>query len=186
MLIPKIKAYISNNCKSLIIKDVTGIYNVTSNVGGYGGSNIIVSNIISSTINIITPNTSYQINNPVGLPTDDINFEYNTSVIPLPISDGIYIIEYILTDDNDIIYTTGQKYFVFTCNIRCCVQKMFRDITKLKCDCNNPLVKNALYAQALLDGLDANVNCGNITIVNEILIKLNQICGFTSQDCGCK
>lgn len=186
MLIPKLNAFIGNACKSLILKDVTGAYNAITNIGGYGSPNSEIGDITSVQINIITPTVAYSIIDPIGFPTLDSNFEYEvpTSIIS-SIPDGIYKIEYILSD-GVTTFSYGPKYHVFYCNIKCCVQKLIIDACKIKCDCNNPIVKNAAYANILLLGLEANKECGNMLVVNEILVKLNQICGFTSQDCGCK
>lgn len=187
-LIPKIHACVKNNCKTLVIRDITGEYDVTDNLGGYGTPNIEIGDVTGSSILITIPgsNTPITISNPSGLPTLDTTFEYEVSTSVLsPIPDGIYKIEYIITAGDDT-YSYGPRYFFFTCNVECCVFKLFSQIAQTTdCSCESNIIKNALYASTLLDGLKAAKDCGNITAVNNILNKLTEMCGLTSQDCGC-
>jgi hypothetical protein len=187
-LIPKIQACVKNNCKTLVIRDITGEYDATDNPGGYGAPNIEIGDVTGSSLIITIPgsNTPITIINPVGLPTLDTTFEYEVSTSVLsPIPDGIYKIEYTITA-GDITYSYGPRYFFFTCNVECCVAKLHVQIAlTTDCSCESNIIKNALYASTLLDGLKANKDCGNITAVNNILNKLTEICGLTGQDCGC-
>lgn len=188
-LIPKISAHVENNCKTLVIRDITGVYNSSTNVGGYGTPNIDIGDVTGSTLIITLPSslTPITINNPVGLPTLDDTFEYEvSSSILSSVPDGIYKIEYIITAGDDE-FSYGPKYFFFTCNTECCVFKMYAEIAQtIDCSCNSTIIKNAKYASVLLRGLLAAKKQGNITSVNNILNELTQMCGLVGQDCGCK
>jgi hypothetical protein len=187
-LIPKISACVENNCKTLVIKDITGEYDAVDNTGGYGTPNIAIGAVTSSTLTITIPSsvTPIVIVNPVGLPTLDNAFKYEVSSTLLsPVPDGIYKIEYAVTD-GITVFNYGPRYFFFTCNVECCVFRIFSKIAQtVDCGCDSNIVKNALYASTLLDGLKAAKDCGNISAVNNILNKLNEMCGLSGQDCGC-
>lgn len=188
-LIPKISACVENNCKTLVIRDITGEYDANDNPGGYGAPNPEIGDVTGSSLIITIPssNTPITITNPVGLPTLDSDFEYEVSESTLsPIPDGIYKIEFIVSV-GDTDYTYGPRYFVFTCNTKCCVAKLYVKIaSSVNCDCNSKELKNAIYADALLSGIEANKDCGDMSAVNNILNKLTEACGLTGQDCGCK
>lgn len=182
----------SNNCSTILFSDITGAYNSSSNPGGYGTPNLDISSVIETHIKITLPDGSTLIDilNPIGLPTIDPNFQYTINALTLSnnatIVDGLYKIEYTVSDGTNI-YTTSIRYFLFTCNIECCVSKLFAKIALVKdCNCDSNVIKNALYASALLEGLKANGDCANITLINDLITKLNKICGFTSSDCGCR
>ena len=182
--------YVGNACKSMYFSDNTGVYSAT-NLGGWGAPNILTSAITSTTIVITLPNgtTTVTITNPVGLPTSSTTFEYEiTSLIingGTSIPDGLYQIKYTVTDGIDI-YTTGNQYFLFTCNIKCCVSKLFSKIAQSNdCSCDSTIIANASYANALYKGLVALGKCGTITEINSLITKLNTICNLTSGGCGC-
>jgi len=73
------------------------------------------------------------------------------------------------------LYTTGKKYYLLTCNIECCIAKIYAKIATLEdCSCDSTIIKNALYASALLKGIHASKNCGDVLAINNILDKLNK------------
>ena len=186
-------AYVWNSCRSLYISELTGVYNAETNTGGWGAPNAVTGDILHSKIIVTFPNgtTIVEIEDPTGFPTSDDEFVYEITAAVLggtSIADGLYQIEYIVYNNNDdeVTYTTGSQYFLFTCNTQCCVDQLFAKIaTDDDCSCNSYTVKNALYASALLKGLIANKDCGNITNMNSLITKLNTICNNSSNDCGC-
>lgn len=195
-LILKENAHVGNACRTLYFTDTTGLYSVT-NIGGWnnvGGTNpnILISSVTSSNIIITLPDgvTTVTITNPVGIPSSNNTFEYAISATTVSsgstyIADGLYQIQYTVVSGGTT-YTTGKRYFLFTCNVECCVHKMSAKIaTASDCSCDSTIIKNALYASALLKGLLANKDCGNITAINSLLTKLKSICNFSDTDCGC-
>jgi len=194
-LILKQSAHVGNACRSIYLSDNTGLYSA-SNTGGWnnvGGSdpNILISSIIETHILITLPDgvTVVDIENPTGLPSSDTTFEYEISASVISggtyISDGLYQIEYTVFDGTDT-YTTGPQYMLFTCNVQCCIANLFAKIAKVNdCNCDSTYIKNAIYADALLQGLLANEDCGDIVSINGLLTKLNTICGNSNADCGC-
>lgn len=191
-LILKASACIGNNCRSLYISDKTGVYNVTSNAGGYGTPNLAVGGVTETHIIITLPDgtTVIDITNPSGLPSSDTTVEYEILYTILDstwssIQDGLYYIEYTVTD-GITLYTTTPRPFLFLCNAECCVSRLFSKIATLTdCSCDDIIIKNALYADALLEGIKALKKDGNITGMSSLITKINQICGNSTQDCGC-
>lgn len=193
-IILKIKACISKNCTTISLSETTGIYDGILNITGYGYPNIEKTDIISSSIIITLPDGNLvPIINPIGLPSSDPNLSYeipfsilNASYSKIP--DGLYKITYNLVSNEtpEVTYTTSE-YFLFTCNIECCIAKLYSQITtSTDCSCDSHIIKNALYASTLMKGLKANKgNCGNITAINNLLKELNNICGSLSEDCDC-
>ena len=184
-------AEVCGTCESITFTEGTGSYNVSTNPLGWGTPNTVIGTITATHILITLPDgtTVVDIANPVGLPTTSTTFEYEITAAALnggtKIADGLYQIEYTVTDGT-YTYTAGPSYFLFTCNSQCCVNKLFAKIaTQTDCSCNSTAVTNALYASALLNGLCASKDCGNISGMNSLISKLNQICNSTNCGCGC-
>lgn len=181
-----------DGCSKLSFNETTGLYDVSLNTGGWGAPNLTIGAVTETHIKITLPDgsTIVDILNPTGLPTSNPNLSYEISFDTLnsiwtKIQDGLYQIEYTVTD-GITTYTTTPLWFLFTCNIECCISKMFAKIaTSIDCSCDDINVKNALYADSLLQGLKALRDSGNISGINSLLTKLNNICNFTSEDCGC-
>lgn len=177
-------------CGSIIFTETTGTYNATLNPTGWGAPNLTLGAVTETHILITLPDgeTIIDILNPVGLPTGTLGLEYEILASALDvdtIEDGLYIIEYTVTD-GITVYTTGTKYFLYTCNLDCCVAKIVAKIaTSSDCTCDSTIIKNAVYASALLKGLKALAGCGDRTAIDNLIIKLNKICGFSSSNCGC-
>ena len=54
-LTPKIRVCISNDNTTLKVYDTTQAYNVASNVGGWGATNLVATAITSAKITYVTP-----------------------------------------------------------------------------------------------------------------------------------
>lgn len=187
-LIPNFTVCPKRGCSTLIFNETTGIYDVDLNLGGYGTPNPATTDVTTwSIIVTLTDGTIVTITDPVGLPTSNSDLEYEITAGALDldtITDGLYTIEYTVTV-GATTYTSGTQYFLFTCNIDCCINKMFARIPSTSCECDSPLMKNALYARALQLGLKANAGCGDTAAIDDLITKLNKICGFSQSDCGC-
>lgn len=100
----KISITNNSNCKSFIVTEKTSAYNATFNPGGYGIPNIALGNILSSKIQVSLYNSDviYTINTSATLPSNSNAFVTinNTDIGFLSnqvITDGIYLVDYILT-----------------------------------------------------------------------------------------
>lgn len=180
-----------DGCKSVFLSDGTGTYDAVLNTTGWGAQNITTGSVTATHIIITFPDGTTVVNilDPIGLPIGDTSLQYEITALVMNggtyIADGLYQIEYTVTSAG-VTYTTGKIYKLFTCNLECCVGKLFAKIaTDSDCSCDSNTIANALYARALLDGLIANRECGNITNMTTLITKLNTICNLTSSDCGC-
>lgn len=182
-----------NGGKSLYFSDLTNIYDVSLNPGGWGAPNLTIGAVTQTHIKVTLPDsvTIIDILNPVGIPTTNITLKYEITAAILGstttyIPDGLYTIEYTVTD-GITLYTTGVKYYLFTCNLECCISKLWLKVADdCICSCDNSTnINNALYAESILFGTKAYAAEGNTTEVANLISKLNQICNYSNSDCGC-
>lgn len=191
----------AKDCQSFAITETTGVYNASSNPGGYGGGvNYDTTDVIDARLVITLPDgTSITIDSSSAIPVYP-SLPDSTGLAPFTVAsamlglsgvlpDGIYTIQYTI-DINTVFSTTTQtsvtQFVLFTCTIKCCVDKLFAKISDQGCgcnDCNDAIIQNALLASALYQALCASGVCGNTTNVNCLLDRLNKLC--TAKNCGC-
>lgn len=181
---------IKKACTVISFSELTGVYNASLNVGGWSTPNPGTHDVTLATIVITRPDgILITITNPDGLPTSDTSLEYEIPVATInstwtKIQDGLYTIVYSVTIAS-IVYSVT-KYVLFTCNIECCVAKLYaKTANDNNCTCDSIIMKNAQYADGLLQGLLAAKSCGNIVAINNLLTKLNKICTSANSNCGC-
>ena len=188
-LVLNIQACVQTACTELLIKETTGVYNASTNTGGYGTPNPLISNVIAATLTITSPSGQvYTINLfDNGFPSSVTTFEY---VIPMSelgnrteIEDGQWTFLYTITTNTDTTYRVTKSY-IFTCGSECCVAKLLGDLDISDCDCIDTTEDedNYLKAFATLQSLKYAAFCGNISEYDKILNILNKLCSNT----GCK
>lgn len=190
-LIPNINLCLQSGCTDLIIRETTGIYDVTTNEGGYGSPNIETTDVISAILVVIAPdNTEYTIDllELDSFPKDNVDYEYT---IPLSyignresIEDGYWQFTYTVTTSGSE-YSVSKSYF-FYCNAKCCVSKMLSAITISNIDnindtVNNKKIEKYTRVKTLLESIKGAANCGNETQFNKILTLITKYCRNT--DC---
>lgn len=172
----------TSNCKSLIFKETTGIYNATSNPGGWDNPNPATAGATAAELAITAPNgTIYTIDLfSQGFPssTSELEFEITADLIGGvandTIPDGIYTINYTVVDASGITYikTLIQS---FICNVECCVYSMFKSID-FSCDCSQDAKTKALDAWLLFKALQYSSGCGSTDNFNTNLATLQKLC----------
>lgn len=112
------------NCKSFIVTEKTGIYDPLVNKGGYGTPNIELANINSYEIQVSLNGSSsiYTIDTSADLPSNsngfvtinqtDIGFLSNQTI-----SDGVYLINYILTGHLLVTNKSGSNILIFAFDV---------------------------------------------------------------------
>jgi hypothetical protein len=196
----KFTACIEDSCGTLVFKETTGTESASNSTGWMGSApyntNPDIADYHYARIDVLLPDgvtTKTFEFTATTFPTTDSAFEYEITAADLYgagatiIPDGLYHITYFVQEDegSGTSYTTN-RYHLFSCNVECCVKKIIKKIaTSSDCACDSTIIKNALYAWALLQALLANRDCGNVSVINDLLEKLNKICGFTEEDCGC-
>jgi len=188
----------SRDCESIDITETTGVYNASSNPGGYGGGvNYDTTDVIDASLTIVLPDgTTVVIDSTSATPvypslpdsTGTAPFTVTNSMLGVSgaLQDGLYAITYQI-DINNVFaqtqITTVTNNVLLTCSIKCCIDKMFAKIPDLSCSCDDKAVKDALLAHALYQSLLNAGACGNTTAVNNLLTSLNKLCAI--KNCGC-
>lgn len=189
---PTINLCLRTGCNELVFSETTGIYNASSNLGGYGTPNPVTGNVISAVLTVISPsNQTYTINlfTTTFFPTSDTTFEYTLPLAQLGnrtiIEDGqwqfIYtIVTRIMGVDTTYIANTSG---IFTCNSTCCVQELLLDIDEVNIDSKENIkrIDNYKKASSFLAVLKYYANCSNLNMFNNIKLILDKLCA--NNDC---
>lgn len=182
---PKLKACVADKCTKLILTDATGLYNVTTNPGGWGAPNPTGSGDVGFKASYSldgaasTGISSSYFANPV------VATEFSLGEYAHTLADGWHTITYSITTTAAGTTTGTTKIFTY-CNIKCCVfSKMLemktldlcKDVEKLASYMHLwTLYKSLIYAA---NGCDANQ-------ATDILSRLNKLCpAATTGGCGC-
>jgi hypothetical protein len=172
--------------KTLTFTETTGVYNVTTNPGGWGTPNKATTDCTSKKITITTPeDEQYEIDNsdtrmsvlPSSSDTGiviingaDIG-ETSEDVIP----DGVYIIDYECTMD-DASTSTKRVYVYLDSQASCCVEGLFGEIKVNDCCCDDKSIKKAMTARAFLLAARAAGRCGRTQRANTLLELVTSLC----------
>ena len=141
-LVLNIQACVQTACTELLIKETTGVYNASTNTGGYGSPNATTASVLTAVLTITSPSAQvYTINLfDNGFPSSVTTFEY---VIPMSelgnrteIEDGQWTFLYTITTNTDTTYRVTKSY-IFTCGSECCVAKLLGDLDISDCDCTD-------------------------------------------------
>lgn len=178
-------------CESFDFSETTGVYSL-SNSGGWGTPNFAISDAFDAKIIVTLPDgtmcPSISLHPTFPDDTGTATWTVSNSTLGLTgsLPDGIYIIEYrvdILDGLGNTQTFNPKKQFLFTCTIKCCVDKLIAKIPTLDCSCDDKNVKNAMLAFSLYQALINAGKCGNYTEVANLLARLTKICN--SRNCGC-
>lgn len=186
----------TNNCKTLKLSETTGVYNISTNPGGWGSPNPIIGNATRVRIEVLTPSTTtYNFDSDPGDPdyfpallplgtyfpddTGTLEFQLTASNLGGSVADGIYSVTYKVygtISGNDYIETVTQT-FLLTCNIRCCIDKLFSIASQSDCsDCKNEKLDKALEAESFLKAAEYAAACGKLNMAKKHLAKAQWIC----------
>lgn len=190
-LIPNINLCIRSGCTEFVFRETTGVYNVTTNPGGYGSPNSTLGSIVSAALTVTSPdNISYLLDlmDLDAFPSSNEDYEY---ILPLSslggrtvIEDGEWQFTYVVNDGSSN-YSVIKTYF-FYCNAECCASKMLSAISITGMDdVNNPInnknIDKYTRVRTLISSIKGAANCGNETQFNKILTLINRFCRNT--DC---
>jgi hypothetical protein len=190
-----------NECTGITIKDTTGFYNVTTNLGGWNDNSTVyrvgpnTPNIQSATITITLNSAS------TPFLTVDVTTEVQEAIFPLfdlytyaptdaysnsTLVDGSYTITYTIIDSSNVTYTTDTTVVVY-CNVACCVANKAVTVASELCnDCDSQAYEDFLLADGILQSLKAVAECSGETEFLKLLNKLQRLCGTsTTGGCGC-
>lgn len=183
-----INVCIKNACTTIVFKETTGAYNVTTNATGWGSPNEVLSNATAAVLTVIDPsNVSYTINlfTTGDFPTDNPDFEYE---IPLASLGGRTVIEdgywqFIYTVTASATKYIATKTAIFTCNSACCVNKLLLLIDEDPNDTSKTNLKriaNYQKAKLYLDIIKHYAYCGSLDKFTNLKLILDKLCSNSS------
>lgn len=176
-----------SNCKAIKFTEDTGVYALSTNVGGWGTPNSNTSSAVSANLTLTSPGgVSYT---PIDLfalssfPKDDTKASYSidASVVDPSLTsfeDGAWEIEYSVTTGTST--HTETKTFFFHCKISACICKKLADLDVDDCECDHETIDAVLQMKAYSDALSYAAGCGNLSGANQILKTLKKLCDCTS------
>ena len=188
---PTLTFCLSNSCTELSVSETTGVYNVTTNPGGYGTPNPATGDVSSYVLVITDPDdVEYTIDLFAnGFPTTNSDFEYSIPLTSLGnrtvIEDGYWQFAWTVVSTGPVT-STGNSAYYFTCNTECCVAALLANIVLEDngCNCNDDATAKQmdyLRAKAFLESLKNAAFCGKLTLFNNIKTAINKMCAKT--DC---
>lgn len=135
-----------NNCKTIRINDITGVYDVVTNIGGWGTPNTTLVQADPVTITLTLPdNTSsiFTVTSTVNAATIsggqfhliDIETTDITGFSESQFEDGIYNIIYLVTDSSNGTEYTYETNIWNDCKVKCCLAKSLTRVEKELCGC---------------------------------------------------
>lgn len=187
-----IKVCESCSCKEIKFSETTGIYNNPGNLTGYGSPNETLGNANSAMLTITRGDGQVFTIDLFALgifPTNNVDFVYiipNESIgytTGQVIPDQLMIFKYVVGFVDGSFISTN-KYEGFTCNTKCCVFSMLKDID-WTCECSAHKLDKFLQAWGLYQGLLSAKECGEPIEFTNILNQLNKICKNSNCGCGC-
>lgn len=186
-LVPTINVCVKTACSVLTFKETTGVYNVTTNTGGYGSPNPLTTGPWTSVILTVIPpdGISYNIDlSTHGFPSNNQDFEYTIPMSDIgnrtKIEDGYWQFVYTIVLTSGTVTYIASKTALFTCNSNCCVNSMLLDISidnsSAYGDANNKKINEYVKAKAFLDSLKYYAFCGNTEKFDNIKLIIDKIC----------
>lgn len=198
-LTPNITACLKG-CGTIVIEDITGFYNATTNTGGWNDSTTAFKLQADGSPYITEATLSYSLNG--GTYTDvNVLTAIQDSIFPhyelyeyapvdingnSTLQDGYYNIKLTLVDSDDNTYITDVDFVVY-CNVECCVSKMAANLSIKDCDgCDSQSFDDFMTAYGILQALKAVAQCSGTEQFYKLLTKLQKLCNQTSTGgCGC-
>jgi hypothetical protein len=181
-------------CTKLEFTDQTGAYNVITNPTGYDENNEVPSQPSTSefgeaSLAITTPaNVVYTFDLYPTYPTADKELIYYINGTDLgytdnKIVDGIYQAVYALATETQS-YTVN-KYFLLTCQVECCIDKLYAKVTteNTKCISDNIYLASAIEAEGYVCAAKDALACGKIAMAKRFLAKAQSVC--SNVNCNC-
>lgn len=181
-LTPTIQVCLNSACDTLTLTETTGVYNASTNTGGYGAPNITTSDVETVLLTVIAPDdTEYEIDlTATDFPSSNDEFEYELDLADLgnrtSIEDGYWQFVYEVVDGATTY--TATKNYMFYCESECCVAKLLAKVEPDECDCdtqNLKRIENYTKARTFLASLKNAASCFNLDkfdIIKGILTKL--------------
>lgn len=177
---------------SVVFSELTGAYDSSTNIGGWGSPNPDTTDATTVNIYIKTlDGVTHTISNPVGFPTTDKTKEL---VIPYTdfgggsgdvIPDGIYPVRYECRDSGNVALTTDMQYVAWVGGLQCCLTKLRKKlpIPTSSCKCDLKEITEISNAQILLDSICDQLKCDDLDGAQNIIDYLKNFCKCHCTEC---
>jgi len=178
--------------KVMTFQETTGEYNAVSNTTGWGAPNPLVGDATVATVEIIKPGdtTVYSINILASFPSNDTSTAWGITMADLGgtaddvFPDGVYDITYKVTA-LAVDYQVSRYNFAYA-NVKCCVQKMFANLTISGCSgCDTTAADKAITAYAYFKALLSASVCGELEEAASLLAYINKLCSGSTDCTNC-
>lgn len=196
-LLPKISVSFSGKCNKVTLVENTKPYG-TSNVGGWGNTNIDTADIDTAIVEFFLETTP-PATSPVATYTlkgNSINVYASATGAPTPGSftaineaawsdpDGIYKVVYTI-DSHGTIYKNKTQHVLFLCNLCACKEALIVKLIKA-CDSETvtKLKQQVDQLEIFMYGIKSAFACNDFTTVNKLIGAASAYCQ-TISDCGC-
>lgn len=201
-LYPNFDIFPSKDGTKIYIVEVTGLYDATTNVGGYGGVNPDAADVLPVITVTDAAGVEYIFEADVSSDPDLTGIfadDSSTNILTLDasvlggvsgekITDQLFTFEFDWSDalnDPAEWSSVTTLYYGSAAQLRCCAQKFLAQISSGNCGCDSPDQANATYCQliATIDSFVWAAECNDITSANELLLQAQKIC--RDKNCGC-
>jgi len=172
-------------CDELVFTETTGAYDAVSNPTGYGAPNAETTDMAAPTLTLEDSSGNVTtLNIGVNFPSSDTSYSYTIS-LGSELTDGIYTATYTVVDNSEDVTYTKTVYLFFTCQVDCCIDRLYARVTDDSCaDCNKSALQLATEADAFLCSAKAAARCGNRTRATKLLKKVQYLCNFNNCNCS--
>jgi hypothetical protein len=192
---PQLSFCVGTNCTKLTITDVTGLYNNTTNIKGWGNSlvatGIETSEILTSVVTLTNIDTDEVFTftlkgNNVNLYPAEATPEFSFADFNWTAGDGIYSVSHIVTVDSPNTAVEFTDKILVDCAAKACITEQWKKyFTECNCSGAKDLLMSTLELEGMLKGLQAEFLCNQDQKAIKILSTLDKICSSVDGDCGC-
>lgn len=193
-LIPKLKVCFTE-CGEVTLTDVTGIYHVTTNPGGWDNTaTVLPEDIDNAVVKYKHSSQDTYTELDVIQAIDDQGAGAESSFlldyITVTQGDGLYHFIYEVSQvSGERLTTMSAEVYVYNlCSVRCCIDKLWVKVASevsldSDCGCVETSMTKATKAEGYYQALLSLGSCGNTTTADAILEKLQTLC--TKENCNC-
>lgn len=194
----KVNISVSNTkCNALNVYEKTNAFADPNNLTGWGSTNgVDTDSIVTSTV-VIFDYLGTTALKTIVLKDNSINLYSGLTGDPTPVEslivantswnqpDGIFLIDYTIIDEQDVIYKNDKQYVLFLCKLCNCINNLKIKATK-ECDSKKlQKIKTQIDQLEIIKyGIESAFSCKDFTTALTLLASATKICTALS-DCGC-
>jgi hypothetical protein len=180
-------------CSKIVIEDITGFYNSTTNPTGWNDNSTLYRLSTLGNPHVDEATLTIEFNDEL-VSTIDVTTTIQNATLPTyelysyeptSLQDGIYTFTLTIIDEEGDEIVTELIQTVY-CNVECCIQKLAAKYAKELCKgCGYEDKDNYDLAFSLYRALGSVSECNGSEEFNKLLTKLQKICNQTKCGCGC-